>query len=120
MTHRDASILPSEKADVREINLVHPHPGSASLSVSEASSERKNGVTPHFNPSDGYTQATHVILPPASSSRAGNVLVPVYQTTNPMVPVAQGCVLGIARLERYVYSHLAPSLARFCHGPGMT
>jgi hypothetical protein len=42
--------------------------------------------------------ATHVIRPP--SSTWGSYLGAVYQTTNPLMPIDQDSVLGIALLER--------------------
>lgn len=99
MTHRDSSILPRDPGDVREINLVHPQPQPhSSTSSLSRQRERKNGDTPHFDPTDGYTQATHVILPPSGTGA-------VYQTTNPMVRIAEQGVLGVAQLERYVPSY---------------
>lgn len=48
--------------------------------------------TPYFSPTDAvYTMATHVIATPTG---------PVYQTTNPVVPIDSSSVLGVARLER--------------------
>ena len=100
MTHRDWSILPLEP-DIRDINLVLPtdriprdddakHPRPATPAYALVS---KPG-TPHFSPTSGYTQATHVIRPPTRDAE------PVLQTTNPIVPINPDAILGVARLER--------------------
>lgn len=124
ITHRDHSILPNNP-DIRDLNLIHPCSSSSSKTPSSSSSRmtssksedrnktRDDGSTPYFNPSEGYTMATHVIRPPPSSSSSrsgqrGEVEV-VYQSTNPCLPIRSDTVLGIARLERYVVPSCFPS-----------
>ena len=104
MTHRDSTILPSSRSDIRDINLVHPslkrrrtcHKDDESRYLSrsgrESGTETTTTPTPHFDPEEGYTMATHVVKLPDGSA--------VYQTTNPMVPIWEESVLGTARLER--------------------
>jgi hypothetical protein len=100
ITHRDSSILPPS-ADIRDINLIHPSqtssPSSSSSMTSTKSRTRSKEGTPHFEPEEGYTMATHVMRPP-TSSRSGDV----YQTTNPCLAINPDLVLGTALLERYV------------------
>jgi hypothetical protein len=112
ITHRDSSILPNTP-DIRDLNLIHPSPSpsfssssSSSSNPSKSESMSKAG-TPHFQPEEGYTMATHVIRPPVpSSSRTSNsgrrIGGEVYQSTNPCLDIKPDLVLGIARLERYV------------------
>lgn len=105
VTHRDPSVLPSSNTDIKDINLIHPgshtpQKSSKANKLNPGHHERSSEVemeTPYFDPEDGYTMATHVINLPDSSQPA------VYQTTNPLVPIDRELVLGIARLERYVY-----------------
>jgi len=103
ITHRDSSILPHH-ADIRDINLIHPNRSTSKTSTkSGPRSQSKEGLTPHFEPDEGYTMATHVIRP-SSISGASHRGGAVYQTTNPLMPIDQELVLGTALLERYVSS----------------
>ncbi|ORX41148.1 hypothetical protein BD324DRAFT_648038 [Kockovaella imperatae] len=124
VTHRDYSVLPRD-ADTRDINLVLPDssllhpttessygptPALSSTWTSRSPSNYASGPStpmepafhqmsmPYFRPKNDevYTMATHIIYPPSGFESNG----PILQTTNPIVPIASGSVLGIARLER--------------------
>lgn len=99
VTHRDHSVLPSDAADVRDINLIQPPLGRSSTCSSMSFTRTEPdvaGSAPFFSPSLEYTMATHIMQPPASSPSAGRV----YQTTNPCMAI-RADVLAVARLERY-------------------
>ena len=95
VTHRDRSVLPSVD-DTRTINFTLP----SSFDTARPSSSSQSTSTPYLppTPSHVYTMGTHVIQPPAGLSGEKEI----YQTTNPIIPIKPDCVLGVARLERYV------------------
>lgn len=91
VTHRDRSVLPSS-GDIRTINFTLP----SSFDTTHPSSMSTPYLPP--TPSHVYTMGTHVIQPPAGLADEEEI----YQTTNPIIPIKPDCVLGVARLERYV------------------
>lgn len=104
VTHRDTSVLPANKHDIRDINLLSPLPPSSIPSSDEKSPTAGNGIAHGAScfPSmpatseEAYTSGTHLIRPPAHfATRA-----PVLQTTNPISEIDPAHVLARARLER--------------------
>lgn len=94
VNHRDPSVLPASQLDHRDLNLVRcPAPPAAAAALSE-----KAGTLNHFPPTrdESFTMATHIMRCPIAGQP------PVYQTTNPIVPIDPSKVLSIAKLERYV------------------
>jgi hypothetical protein len=84
--------LPTSQQDHRDLNLVRcPTPPPASASPSE-----KAGALNHFppTPDESFTMATHIMRCPVAGQP------PVYQTTNPIVPIDPSKVLSVAKLER--------------------
>lgn len=99
INHTDSSLLPSPSADIREINLLRcPHPPTTPPSIADAKQDER---LDYFPPAPGctFTQATHILLPPPSHAKTHG---PVYQTTNPIVPIPKEKVLSVAHLERFV------------------
>jgi len=123
VTHRDDSVLPPVN-DRRTINftlpLVFPSHGSntttrqiPSLSFTPSSPSSSSGssgpatpisgeqldtIVPYFPPTPEiiYTMGTHIVNPPSTHRNER----PIYQTTNPVVPICSSSVLAIATLER--------------------
>ncbi|CED83704.1 hypothetical protein [Phaffia rhodozyma] len=104
VNHRSPIVLPAHPADIKDINLVRPspdfHPDSYSPSSPSAGRDGKdwksNTDVPFFDPADGkiYTMATHVVQSPVKDES------PVFQTTNPIVPIPKEMVLSVSQLER--------------------
>lgn len=94
VNHRDSSFLPTNPADVRDLNLVCSPP---SASECEAFDSKEGGGLCVV--ALGYAMATHVINPLSSKSSSPK---PIFQTTNPLHPPAPESIISIARIERAV------------------
>lgn len=95
VNHTDASVMPDSYQDRRDLNLMMAtaslrSPASTTSPTPTVNTERRsmNVVPPTF------AMATHVL--PGTDG--------VYQTTNPVVPIEEGKVLSVTRLERAVVS----------------
>ncbi|KAF9512758.1 hypothetical protein BS47DRAFT_1393916 [Hydnum rufescens UP504] len=104
VNHTDDALIPPVAQDQRDLNLV-----CAQRDVRDYSSLYSNCVPPN------YTMATHMIQSPPPSSSAFSSILPashssvivspnsvVYQTTNPIIPPRDECVLSTAIIERAV------------------
>ncbi|KAF7310496.1 hypothetical protein HMN09_00592100 [Mycena chlorophos] len=102
INHTDASaaLLPADIRDRRELNLV-----SCSPSPTPGHEEK---WSPHRVP-PSYTMATQILTPPSPS---GTPTAPVFQTTNPFVPISDDHILSVATLERAVLTMPAKSALR--------
>ncbi|KAI0344292.1 hypothetical protein BDW22DRAFT_1392747 [Trametopsis cervina] len=90
VNHTDNTLLPDAPRDTRDLNLIMAHP---SLRAIPSAGDKTGACVP-----PDYAMATHVLASFGHGSK------PVYQTTNPVVPVAPDAVLSVARLERAVVS----------------
>lgn len=109
VTHTDTSVLPPAHTDRRDLNLAVFAPSSSSISP------------PPFEPSSEddlclpstSVQTTHIISHPAASSSR-----PVFQTTNPIVPIGPSDILSSTWFSRaFVTKRSQAVLGRFLfHG----
>jgi microfibrillar-associated protein 1 len=101
INHTDASsaLLPPDPRDRRDLNLV-----TAAPSPGEAAPWSPHRVSP------AYTMATQILAPPPALK--AELAVPVFQTTNPFVPVHDDRILSVATLERAVLAMPAKNALR--------
>ncbi len=90
VNHTDGSLLPDNKDDIRDLNLITLVPDT---DITEGKENSPLCVSP------SYTMATHILPTP----KYYPVNQPtVYQTTNPIIPPKKDSILSVARLERAV------------------
>ncbi|WWC72398.1 uncharacterized protein I206_106360 [Kwoniella pini CBS 10737] len=103
VTHGDTSILPSLK-DRRDLNFFLPDDQITLPSIQPAPLTHRSAEypVPYFTPIEDqiYTQTTQIIYPPSRLKRKYGQDRPVFQTTNPCVPIDAAKVIGISKLER--------------------
>ncbi|KAJ7642303.1 hypothetical protein B0H17DRAFT_1105093 [Mycena rosella] len=92
INHTDSSsaLLPADLRDRRDLNLV-------------TSERNARDASPTWSPrrvSRSYTMTTQVLSPPPALK--AELVVPVFQTTNPFVDVHEDRILSVATLERAV------------------
>lgn len=87
INHSDERVLPPDPSDRRELNLASwPY---STIEKAAATTASDLQVPRDFN------MTTHILPLPASST-------PVYQTTNPTIPISPATIRSIARMERVV------------------
>lgn len=90
VNHTDVSLLPDNKVDIRDLNLI---------TLASNTNIPEGEVNPPLCVSPLYTMATHILPTP----KYYPVTQPtVYQTTNPIIPPRKDSILSVARLERAV------------------
>jgi len=101
VNHISPSVLPTPSFDIRDINLLRcPSPPPLLPNTDgPPPTERLDYFPP--SPQNTYTQSTHILYPPPSYSKTHG---PVYQTTNPIMPIPKESILSIAHFERFVSS----------------
>ncbi|KAJ8294869.1 hypothetical protein OF846_001943 [Rhodotorula toruloides] len=105
VTHTDASVLPPAQSDRRDLNLAVFASSSISASPPPFEPSSEDDL---FLPST-YVQTTHIISHPSSSSSR-----PVFQTTNPIVPISPSHVLSSTWFSRaFVTKRSQAVLGRF-------
>ncbi|KAJ7151581.1 RNA dependent RNA polymerase-domain-containing protein [Mycena filopes] len=102
INHTDASsvLLPPDVRDRRDLNLVTAVP-SARAAAARWSPHR---VSP------AYTMATQILVPPRALRAM--LAAPVFQTTNPFVPIADDRIVSVATLERALLTPSAKAALR--------
>ncbi|KAI0808936.1 hypothetical protein BC629DRAFT_1075830 [Irpex lacteus] len=93
VNHTDASVMPDSYQDRRDLNLMMACPSLRTTPPTPTPTLNTEGRNMNVVPPT-FAMATHV-LPGADG---------VYQTTNPVVPIEEGKVLSVTRLERAVVS----------------
>ncbi|KAJ6501487.1 hypothetical protein C8R47DRAFT_228701 [Mycena vitilis] len=104
INHTDASsvLLPPDARDRRDLNLV----------TAASAPKQEPPWSPH-RVSQAYTMATQILVPPPEFK--DELAVPVFQTTNPFVPVHDDRILSVATLERAVLTvHAKDALQGLC------
>lgn len=113
VNHTSSSVLPTPSSDTKDINLLRcPCPPLLPSTDGPASKTERLDYFPP-SPQNTYTQSTHILYPPPSYL---NTHGPVYQTTNPIMPIPKESILSIAHLERFV-SFLGPLAASSLYPP---
>ncbi|KAI0063114.1 hypothetical protein BV25DRAFT_1824661 [Artomyces pyxidatus] len=92
VNHTDASLLPADARDRRDLNLVTALP-----SACPPPSEKSANETPSLLVPPTYAMTTHMLPRPHAYADAPDA---IFQTTNPIVAPRAGSVLSVARLER--------------------
>ncbi|KAI0321005.1 splicing factor, Prp19-binding domain-containing protein [Amylostereum chailletii] len=98
INHTDASFLPSDVHDRRDLNLVTVAPACPSSSEKTAQDTHSKLVVP-----ESYTMTTHRLPRPTHAPRVADGPSDedaIFQTTNPVVAPTSGSVLSVSRLER--------------------
>lgn len=88
VNHTDPTLMPDAPSDRRDLNLMMMTDRPPKLSTPV--DQQRVCVPPT------YAMATHVLAQSTSQSAT------LFQTTNPIIPPAEGSVLSVARLERAV------------------
>ncbi|BGP24213.1 microfibrillar-associated protein 1 [Rhodotorula toruloides] len=105
VTHTDASVLPLAHSDRRDLNLAVFAPSSSSSFPPPFEPSSEDDL---FLPSTSV-QTTHIISHPSSTSSR-----PVFQTTNPIVPISTPHVLSSTWFSRaFVTKRSQTVLGRF-------
>ncbi|KAJ7785717.1 hypothetical protein B0H16DRAFT_2662 [Mycena metata] len=101
INHTDASsaLLPPDPRDRRDLNLV-----TAAPSARDAVPWSPHRVSP------AYTMATQILVPPRALR--DTLVEPVFQTTNPFVPVHEDRIVSVTTLERAVLTMSAKDALR--------
>ncbi|BGP31627.1 hypothetical protein JCM10296v2_003399 [Rhodotorula toruloides] len=105
VTHTDSSVLPPAQSDRRDLNLAVFASSSSSASPPAFEPSSEDDL---FLPSTSV-QTTHIISHPSSSSSR-----PIYQTTNPIVPISPLHILSSTWFSRaFVTKRSQAVLGRF-------
>ncbi|KAG8897554.1 hypothetical protein FRB99_008064 [Tulasnella sp. 403] len=91
VTHTDDRLLPHDRKDRRDLNLVRVLNPSSSIIPSPRNDQC---VQPDF------TMATHVINPPSPRNSFSTQNRPIYQTTNPILPPRPETIISVSRMQR--------------------
>ncbi|KDR85242.1 hypothetical protein GALMADRAFT_340113 [Galerina marginata CBS 339.88] len=90
INHTDGSLLPDNRQDIRDLNLI-------TLAHSEARPESE--ALPGLCVSSSYTMATHILPTPKGCPPNQPT---VFQTTNPIIFPNKDSLLSVANLERAI------------------
>lgn len=93
VNHTDSALMPDNVKDQRELNLICLDRDSP-VSRCKTQHDWSANTVP-----SSYTMATHVLTRPEGYPRH---LPTIYQTTNPIIPPEEECVLSVAKLERAI------------------
>lgn len=105
VNHTDASLMPADERDRRDLNLITFATQPQTSKTTEKEREEEEPSQDLCVPSS-YTMATHVLPPPPpppkSKSDSTDTPIRIYQTTNPILSPREDTVLSVATLERAV------------------
>ncbi|KAJ8520340.1 hypothetical protein ONZ45_g2803 [Pleurotus djamor] len=91
INHTDSSLLPDNVDDHRDLNMILLDATSSQPTDEKSKDEEESLCVPST-----HTMATHVLKIPKNYPKQ------VYQTTNPIVPPREECILSVSKLERAV------------------
>lgn len=97
VNHTDGTLIPDDARDRRDLNLICLDRATVNMNCAKSRS-KYDSSSPLCVPSS-YTMATHVLPTPEGYPLHSPV---IYQTTNPIIPPREECVLSVAKLERAV------------------